>query len=267
MYFMKYLIALFCLSLATIANTTTAEDASHAKPLHYRLLAERTHKPSLFTQGLELHNGFFYESSGLYDKSLLVTYPLAEPSTTWAKLTAPFSKKQDIPTRFFAEGLTLFNKKIYLLTWQEGTVFIYNADDLSFDKNLYYSGEGWGLTHNDKQLIRSDGSDQLFFHNSQSFAIEKTIHVSDNNQPVKNINELEYVEGYVWANIWHKNQIIKIDPNTGKVVANLDLTELTNKIAPTNPESVLNGIAYDETQKSFWITGKFWPKMFLIKID
>lgn len=263
---MKYIIAIFCLSLAAIANSS-AINTTDAKPLSYTIIAERSHKPSLFTQGLLAYNGNFYESSGLYGKSLLVSYPIVEPASTWAKMTAPFAHKQIIPERFFAEGLTLLNNKLYLLTWQEGTVFIYDANTLNLQNTFYYTGEGWGLANDGKYIIRSDGSSNLFFHNANTFLIEKTLPVTLNQAPVQNLNELEFFDGFIWANIWHDNRILKINPLSGQVVGVLDASAIVTNLHLTDTESVLNGIAYDADKKAVWITGKQWPKMYLIKID
>ncbi len=266
---MKYFIGLFCLSLATIANFSYAQATSlaGATTIHYKILSERSHKASLFTQGFLIKDNTFYESSGLYQKSQLVSYPIAEPESTWAKMTAPFTQKQRIPDRFFAEGLTLLNNKLYLITWQEHTVFIYDATTFSLLKTLNYTGEGWGLATDGKYIIRSDGSNQLFFHNTESFALEKTISVKYKQEAISNLNELEYAEGFIWANIWHDNRIIKINPTTGEVVGALDFSETVKTLKVKDGESVLNGIAYDVDKKAFWITGKQWPKMFLVKLQ
>lgn len=251
------------MSLLAIATTLPA---IAAPALDYMIVAERTHKPILFTQGLQLENGFFYESSGLYGKSMLVTYPLGEPASTWAKLSAPFTKKYSLPAEFFAEGLTILDNKIYLLTWREGRLLIFDKAGLTHLKTLNYQGEGWGLTHNGKQLIRSDGSNKLYFHNPDDFSTIKTLPIKDGQQAVAQLNELEFVDGFIWANIWHSDQIIKIDPATGSVVGKVDLAEVRKKLNLTNNEQVLNGIAWDKEKNAFWVTGKNWPKMFLIKI-
>lgn len=266
---LKYFIGLFCLSLATIANLSCAQTEllSTAPQISYKIISERSHKTSLFTQGLEVKNGSFYESSGLYAKSQIVTYPITEPEGTWAKMTAPFTQKQRIPDRYFAEGLTLLNNKLYVLTWQEGTVFVYDANNFSLIKNVNYKGEGWGLTNDGKHLIRSDGSNKLFFHNAESFSVEKNISVKYQQEAIMNLNELEYAEGFIWANIWHDNRIVKINPATGDVIGVMDFAAIAKNIKLTDAESVLNGIAYDADRKAFWITGKQWPKMFLVKIN
>jgi glutaminyl-peptide cyclotransferase len=264
---MKYLISLFCLSLTAIANFSFAQAGSlaNAIPIPYTILAERSHKTNLFTQGFLYKDGSFYESSGLYTKSHIVSYPLAEPASNWGKITAPFTQKQRLPDRFFAEGLTLLNNKLYLITWQENTAFVYNATDFSFEKTFTYNGQGWGLATDGKHIIRSDGTEHLFFHNPESFAVEKNIAVTYKQEPILNLNELEYAEGFIWANIWHDNRIIKINPTTGDVVGVMDFSEIAKKLNVKDDESVLNGIAYDADKKAFWITGKQWPKMFLVK--
>jgi len=252
-----------------IANVSyvNADSLAAANAIHYKIISERSHKPSLFTQGLLVKDGNFYESSGLYEKSQIVSYPVTEPESSWAKLSAPFTKKQQLPDRFFAEGLTLLNNKLYLLTWQEGTVFVYDATNFTLIKNLNYKGEGWGLATDGKSLIRSDGSAQLFFHNADSFAVEKTINVKYKQEAISSINELEYADGFIWANIWHDNRIIKINPASGEIVGVVDFSETIHNLKLGDPESVLNGIAYDADKKAFWITGKKWPKMFLVKLQ
>jgi len=263
----KHFIALLCLSLSGIANAETPIKTSPTEvpQLRYQIIAERSHKPSLFTQGLLVKDGYFYESSGLYAKSMLVSYPVTEPESKWAKLSAPFTKKQNVPERYFAEGLALLNNKLYQLTWQEHTLFIMDVKNFNLLNTLTYEGEGWGLTTDGKYLIRSDGSTTLFFHNTDNFAIEKKVNVSLNQQPVSNLNELEYSDGFIWANIWHDNRILKINPASGEVTGIVDLSSIVKGLGLIDSESVLNGIAYDADKKAFWITGKQWPKMYLLK--
>jgi glutamine cyclotransferase len=262
----QFICALLCTSLFFIANLLPAT-ACAATPITFEVLAERTHKPTLFTQGLLVDGDHFYESSGLYNQSLLVTYPIAEPAGTWAKISAPFTKKQVVPSRYFAEGLALLGDKLYLLTWQEQTLLVYDKATLNYQKSISYQGEGWGLTSDGKQLIRSDGSDTLYFHNTDTFAVIKTLKVSNDDLAVSKLNELEFAQGFIWANIWHDDRIVKIDPATGEVVGELNLSQLKHALALKNSEQVLNGIAWDEKRQAFWITGKNWPKMFLVRIN
>ncbi|MDO8345753.1 MAG: glutaminyl-peptide cyclotransferase [Cellvibrio sp.] len=261
----QFFSALLCTSLLCIANLLPATVYA-AAPISFEILAERTHKPTLFTQGLLVDGDHFYESSGLYNQSLLVTYPIAEPAGTWAKISALFTKKQPVPARYFAEGLALLGDKLYLLTWQEQTLLIYDKTTLNYQKSLSYKGEGWGLTTDGKQLIRSDGSDTLYFHTADDFTVTKTLKITDEGKAVAQLNELEFVEGFIWANVWHQDRILKIDPATGKVLGEMDLSGVKQKLQLNNSEQVLNGIAWDEKRNAFWITGKNWPKMFLLRI-
>lgn len=260
-----FIAALLCTSLLCIANLLPAT-ANAAPPIAFDIVAERTHKPTLFTQGLLVDGDHFYESSGLYGKSLLVTYPIAEPESTWAKISAPFTRKLALPAEYFAEGLTLLNGKLYLLTWQEQTLLVYNKDNFALEQKLAYEGEGWGLATDGKWLIRSDGSDQLFFHQAADFALTHQLQVIDGKRPVKQLNELEFAQGFIWANIWYEDRIVKIDPKNGKVLGELNLKALKQQLKLTSSEQVLNGIAWDEQRQGFWVTGKLWPKMFLIRI-
>lgn len=257
------LCALLCTSLLGIATSSLA-----APKIEFTIIGERSHKTSLFTQGLLVDGDQFYESSGLYGKSLLVSYPIAEPQgSTWAKISAPFTRKVSLPPQYFAEGLTLLDNKLYLLTWQEQTLLVYDKDTFNLQQQLTYQGEGWGLATDGKQLIRSDGSDRLFFHSPQDFSITRELQVTDDGKPINQLNELEYAGGFIWANIWHQDRVVKIDPNNGRVLGQLDLRALKQSLNLTNSEQVLNGIAWDEPQQAFWITGKLWPKLFLLRIQ
>jgi glutaminyl-peptide cyclotransferase len=257
----------FVLGLALTAISLLVAPSQAAPNLSFEIVAERSHSSSLFTQGLLVDGGLFYESSGLYGRSLLVSYPIAEPSSSWAKISHPYQQQQSLPENYFAEGLALMNEKLYLLTWQEKSVLIYDKKTLHYLKRLNYEGEGWGLTSNGKLLIRSDGSNNLHFHHPDSFAISHSIKVHDGATAVTRLNELEFAKGFIWANIWYDNHLVKIDPQTGAVVASLDLTELTKALHLQNTEAVLNGIAWDQRQNGFWVTGKYWPKMYLIRVQ
>jgi glutamine cyclotransferase len=252
-----------CLSLLLSANLLGMPDArASATIYHYQVIAERAHDGSFFTQGLELHNHQFYESSGLYNQSFITRYPVAvddqaAPSEALTQRLAP---------QYFAEGLTLFNNKLFVLTWREQTLLVYEPDTFKLLHTHRYSGQGWGLTNNGKQLIRSDGSHRLYFHSPENFALHKTVEVYYRQQAVERLNELEFVKGKVWANIWHDNRLVEIDPGSGQVTGLVDLTELVRSIPSTSSEQVLNGIAYDAEQDAFWVTGKLWPNLFLIKL-
>lgn len=268
---------IFCLSLALGANTwgatspttpatipsTTSNTITH---YDYDVVAERSHKKQLFTQGLVLHNNHFYESSGQYGKSFLAVYPVAEPDNKWARLSAKFTRQTKLSPQYFAEGIALFHDRIYQLTWREQTLLIWDRQTLELKQKLTYSGEGWGLTHDNTHLIRSDGSHRLTFHEAQGFAPIRVVEVHENGQPLSRLNELEYIQGKIWANIWYENRLVEIDPETGQVIGSVDLSQLALNVKLDDNEHVLNGIAYDEKQQALWVTGKGWPKMFLIRL-
>lgn len=250
-----YAILLFICSIA----------ANGAPTLSYTVLGTRYHNPELFTQGLALHEDHFYESSGLYNQSHWLIYPVQYPAATWAQMTGKAVFNHKFHRRYFAEGLTIFKDKVFVLTWNERKVFVFDLKNHEELKPMRYSGEGWGLTSNDQFLIRSDGSNKLYFHHPDNFKIEKTLEVKDNNKPIGSLNELEYAQGFIWANIWYEHKIIKIHPETGDVIGEMDFRDIVEPLYD-NPEKVLNGIAWDEQRQGFWITGKWWPKMFLIQI-
>lgn len=236
-----------------------------APDLHYSIIGTRYHNPELFTQGLTIYQDNFYESSGLYNQSRWLIYPVQHPAATWTQMTTKPLVEHKFHKRYFAEGLTIFQDKIYVITWNERKVFVFDLKTHKALKPMRYFGEGWGLTSNDQFLIRSDGSHKLYFHRADNFKIEKTLEVKDNNKNIESLNELEYAQGFIWANLWYQHKIIKIHPETGEVLGEMDFSDIVLPIYD-NPEKVLNGIAWDEQRQGFWITGKWWSKMFLIQI-
>lgn len=213
------------------------------------------HDPKAFTQGLEYYEGFLYESTGEYGESTLRKVNLD---------TGRVFKKLDLAPKYFGEGLTIFHRKIYQLTWQTKTGFIY---DLGFRRvgEFHYNTEGWGLTHDEKSLILSDGTNRLQFVDPLTFAVTKTLEVYAGAEAVVNLNELEYIDGEIFANIWHSSRIARIDPASGQVRSWIDLKALAQK-EQHDPESVLNGIAYDAQKKRLFVTGKNWSEIAEIKI-
>jgi glutamine cyclotransferase len=167
---------------------------------------------------------------------------------------------------YFAEGIALLNGKVYQLTWQHQLGFIYDSQSLERLGQFSYAGEGWGLTTDGRSLIMSDGSNRIRFLDPDSFRVTKTIAVVDGKTPVNELNELEYVQGQIYANIWHENRIAAIDPQTGRVAAWINLTGLLQPGDVEDPEAVLNGIAYDQASDRLFVTGKLWPRVFEIKI-
>lgn len=223
----------------------------------YEIVNTWPHDSAAYTQGLVFDNGSLLESTGQLGKSSLRSVELE---------TGKVLKKVDVPRPYFAEGITLLKGKIYQLTWQHGRGFIY--DTASFEKlgEFFYQGEGWGLTTDGNSLILSDGTNRLRFLDPDSFQVMKTIAVFGQSTPVNSINELEYVQDKIYANIWHEERIALINPQSGKVDGWIDLTGLRARNQVDDEEAVLNGIAYDETNKRLFVTGKLWPKLFEIRV-
>lgn len=209
-----------------------------------------------YTQGLELHNHVLYESGGQLGQSLIRKVDMN---------TAKVIKKVSLPGDYFGEGLTIFKDKVYQLTWQNGVCLIYDLDLNLLDKVNFKStnGEGWGICHDEKSLIISDGTHRLSFVNPETFEIEKTISVYAGDREVTLLNELEYVDGFIYANIYTTDQIVKIDGMTGKVVAVANF----NNLDKANPKAdVFNGIAWDASTQNFIVTGKNWGKLYFVKL-
>lgn len=232
--------------------------------LSYQVLQTQALATPLFTQGLEIHQNQMLFSSGLYGKSTLLSRPLTtlnkNSSNRW---------QHKLNKRYFAEGLTVLNNTLYLLSWREHTLWRFDATTGKPLASSSYKGEGWGLTHNGQQLIRSDGSSTLFFHAPDTFAVQHRLTVTRNGRAVKNINELEYAHGLIWANVWLSDEIIAIDPANGEVKAVLDIAELSlrERSNPPDPDAVANGIAYDAGNDSFWLTGKRWSNLYQVRIN
>lgn len=238
---------------------TTGAVVNDRSITQYRFEVVRSfpHDPQAFTQGLFFENGALYESTGLNGRSSLRKVDLASGNVLM---------KVNVGQQYFAEGMTMFRGKVFQLTWKAGKGFIY--DPATFEKTgeFAYTGEGWGLTHDDNSLIMSDGSSTLRFINPDNFTVEQTIKVTANGQPVERLNELEYVEGEIFANIWETDKIARIDPHSGKVVSSIDLTGLLPESDRTPETDVLNGIAYDAATERLFLTGKLWPKVFEVKL-
>jgi glutamine cyclotransferase len=215
------------------------------------------HDRGAYTQGLVFQNGSLIESTGEVGRSSL---RLVEAPT------GNILRRVTVPTPYFAEGITELNGKIYQLTWQHQTGFIYDTTTFQKLGEFKYYGEGWGLTDADGMLILSDGSSQLRFLDPETFQVKKTLKVLDHGAPVPRLNELEYMNGEILANVWHQDRIARIDPQTGQVRSWIILNGLLSPGEVTDEEAVLNGIAYDEQSKRLFVTGKMWPKMFEIRI-
>jgi glutamine cyclotransferase len=213
------------------------------------------HDSTAFTQGLVWRNGRLYESTGRYGQSSLRIVELE---------TGRVVQKVDLAATYFAEGLAAVGDTLYQLTWKEGVAFLYDADDLRRLGQVAYTGEAWGLTSDGRRLIVSDGSSYLTWVDPATFEVDTTLRVMDGNVPVDQLNELEWVRGEIWANVWHTQQIVRIDPRNGRVKGRLDLSSIIPPVS--DPEGVLNGTAYDEERNRLLVTGKLWPRLYEISI-
>lgn len=223
----------------------------------YEVMASYPHDAKAYTQGLVFHDGTLYESTGQYGESSLRKVELKKGKV---------KKKIDVPGQYFAEGLALFNGKLYQLTWQQGKGFIYDLKDFKLEGEFAYDGEGWGLTTDGQALILSDGTNQLRFIDPSTFRVIKTLSVFEGEQPISELNELEYIHGAIYANVWKMDRIARIDPRTGHILAWIDLSGLRPEETLRNSENVLNGIAYDAPNDRLYVTGKRWPKIFEIQL-
>lgn len=233
------------------ATATGAPDTP--EQLKVKVLSTRPHDAGAYTQGLLLHSGSLFESTGQYGASSLRE---VDPQTGAVK------RKVNIPQRYFAEGLALVGDRLIQLTWQEQTAFFYKLSDFTKTGEVRYDGEGWGLCSDGTRLVMSDGSDRLTFRDPKTLAVLGGVNVTLAGRLIDRLNELECVGGAVYANVWQTDDILRIDPGSGKVTAIIDASGLLSPAERQQGAEVLNGIAWDPAKKTFLITGKLWPKMF-----
>lgn len=256
------LLVLFSLALLNPLLNKVFSTAIEERPqeIHYtyRIINAFPHDPKAFTQGLIYHHGFIYESTGLYGRSSLRRARLEDGSIL---------QKVSLPDHLFGEGISIWEDRIIQLTWRENIALVYDLETLSLVGEFVYDTEGWGLTHNEEFLIMSDGSSTLTFRDPTSFEPIKTITVTSKKGPVHRLNELEHIEGSIYANIWFEDTIARIDPKTGYVTAWINLSGLLDSVdGYEDPVDVLNGIAYDPDKRQYLVTGKLWPKIFAIEL-
>lgn len=222
----------------------------------YTVVNAYPHDPGAFTQGLVYADGVLYESTGLYGRSSLRRVALE---------TGEVLQQRDLPAEYFGEGLALFDDRLIQLTWQNNTGFVYDATSFELQQSWRYPTEGWGLTHDSTHLIMSDGSATLRFLDPVTFKVQREVLVTDGSRPVVRLNELEYVNGEVFANVWQTDWVVRIDPQSGRVLGWIDLGGL---LTPEERQGtdVLNGIAYDAQSDRLFVTGKLWPKLFEITL-
>jgi len=246
----------------TLKNGETYSDdrlvriVSDIKPEIWELKISNTfpHNNTNFTQGLEWNNGNLYESTGdpgQQGRTLLGIIDLA---------TGNYTKKIGLDASYFGEGITILGDKIYQITYTQGKCFVYDKNTFTLLRDLVYRGEGWGLCNDGEALYMSDGTERITKRSPENFSIIETVEVSDDNGPIPNLNELEYVDGLIYANVWQTNTVVVIQPETGKVLATISAVELA--ALGQGGGDVMNGIAYSPGNKKFYMTGKYWSKMF-----
>jgi glutamine cyclotransferase len=223
----------------------------------YRVANTYPHDRAAFTQGLVFEEGLLYEGTGLRGRSTLRLVELD---------TGNVLKLYSLPVQLFGEGVTVYGDKIFQLTWQAHIGFVYDKDSFELLQEFEYPTEGWGITHDDQRLIMSDGTSALHFLDPETLEEVGQIEVYDQNGPVTRLNELEYIHGKVYANVWKADRIVMIDPQTGQVTGWVDLTGLLSGGDRVPPVDVLNGIAYDAENERLFVTGKLWPKIFEIEL-
>lgn len=241
-------------------NLWAAEAACHdVLPIEYtyKIINHYPHDSGAFTQGLVYSEGYLYESSGLYERSFFKQVELESGKVV---------KIKHLPATVFAEGLALADDKLVLLSYREGKGFVYDKTTFGLQGEFFYSKEGWGLTFDGKHLVMSNGTAELVWLDLVDKKPVKRLQVLDQNKKIFFLNELEFVEEEIYANIWQTEKIARIDPRTGCVVGWLDLQGLTAYLGPYRNIDVLNGIAYDQKRKRLFVTGKWWSKLFEITL-
>ena len=265
---MKLFVHLLFFSLIIIIcnNTNNTDDSnngsetkSNVTTLSYSVINTYPHDTSSFTQGLTIWNGKLLEGTGLEQKSKLIEVDLK---------TGKANRQLSIDPVLFGEGITVLNDTVYQLTWRNKVVLVYSAKDFKKIKQFNINTEGWGITNDGKNLIVTDGGSNLYFYEPSTFRLLRTQSVTEDGSLSANLNELEYINGYIYANQWQYPYIVKIDPNSGQIVAKLDFTDLVNRMRSKDAHAEhLNGIAYDEQNNKIYITGKLWPELYEVQFD
>lgn len=262
--FRIFIVGLFALAGAVLIFSCSSflgcsvPGDSDAIPVYtYNIVNTYPHDRSAFTQGLVFEDGFLYEGTGLYRQSTLRRVELE---------TGDVLQIRELPAEFFGEGITIYGDKIIQLTWQSNVGFVYDKNSFELLQQFNYSTEGWGITHDETCLIMSDGTSTLHFLDPQTFEEIGQLAVFDDNGPVTRLNELEYVQGEIYANVWQTDRIARISPATGRVVGWIDLEGILTAEDRSEPVDVLNGIAYDADTDRLFVTGKLWPKLFEIDL-
>lgn len=256
--FLSALLAFFFIGCNSTDTPSTPDAGKPSIPvLSYNIVSTLPHDTSYFTEGLEFYGSALLESTGNYGQSKLVQF---EPKT------GKVLKEVKLDDKYFGEGLTVLNDTLYQLTYKEELVLVYDAKTFKRIGQLPFKGEGWGLTNDGKNLIASNGSNNIYYYEPGTFKLLKTVSVTENGTPVVNINELEYVDGFIYANQWQYGYIVKIDASNGNVVAKIDFNPLVDTVRRDQHSEYFNGIAYNKETKKFYVTGKLWPQIYEIQL-
>jgi glutamine cyclotransferase len=250
-----FLLILFTASVS--AQTASRTTSKQAPTYGYEVVEAYPHDENAFTQGLVYHDGFFYEGTGLQGRSSLRKVRLE---------TGEVLQRIDLPYEYFGEGIAIVRDQILELTWKSQVGFVYELRTFRQLRQFSYPGEGWGLTSNGADVYMSDGTADIRILDAATLREKRRIHVHDGPKPINQLNELEFVEGQIFANIWQTNRIARISPQTGEVVGWIDLSGLLSPMYQLQPGAVLNGIAYDSARKRLFVTGKLWPRLFQIRL-
>ncbi len=269
LFFRCVLFFAHCVSLHACSNSqvdtitptqSVPQTPKAVKPIVFKTLRTYSHDRSFFTQGFCLDKGLVYEGTGRFGRSGIFVYPIQKGIV---------QQKKMLSEEYFGEGITVLKDKIYQLTWQNHVCFLYDKMTLKKLKTFQLKTEGWGITHDQKSLIVSDGSAFIYFYNPLTFELERKIQVKNEQGLVEKLNELEYINGSIFANVWMTNQIVQIDPQSGSVIGIIDVTDLLASVGfdnSKNPDAVLNGIAYNAQSNTIYLTGKLWPIIFEIQL-
>jgi len=250
------LITYVCVALLIFGCKPAKESTTELIP--YTVVKVFPHDKSAFTQGLVIEYGRLFESTGQEGSSWIAEVDIASGKQ---------DKKVILDDSYFGEGITVLGNKIYQLTWKSKTGFVYDVNSFQKQTEFTYNHEGWGITHDNKNLIVSDGTNKIHFLDTATLQEIRVIEVKENSQPVDKLNELEYIEGYLFANRWMTNELVKVDLASGEVVGRLDLSQLALEANQSNPSAdVLNGIAYEKKSGLVLVTGKWWPYLFALRL-
>jgi glutaminyl-peptide cyclotransferase len=255
---MRWLLPIATAAVVAVGLAAWAQLGARRAPetTGFKVVAVYPHDPRAFTQGLVIRGGRLYEGTGQYGASTLRRVDLA---------TGNVEKLRSLTQEYFGEGIAVLGNKIYQITWKSGAAFVYDLDSFAVEKTFQYTGEGWGLTDDGEHLIMSDGTATIRFIDPQTFKTVRTIAVHDGDKSIDRLNELEFVNGEIWSNVWYDDRIARISPADGAILGWIDLSTLYPQSA-RGSEAVLNGIAYDTAAKKLYVTGKNWPQLYQIEL-